>query len=232
MDFENFISPNSKKKLILFEKALIYENEEFPILNGISRFVDNNNYSEAFGLQWNTFKKTQFDSETKTAITETRLEEALGQPLTELNGKKILEAGSGAGRFTEVLLKYGAVVYSFDFSNAIEANYDNNMPNDQLTLFQADALNIPLPDNMFDYVIALGMLQHTPSTKKSLKELYRVLKPGGLLTCDHYRFQRGMYTSLYLVWWIIIKQFNPSIQMKITNSLTKLFFPGQIFILE
>jgi len=171
------------------------------------------------------FKKTQFDSETKTAITETRLEEALGQPLTELNGKKILEAGSGAGRFTEVLLKYGAVVYSFDFSNAIEANYDNNMPNDQLTLFQADALNIPLPDNMFDYVIALGMLQHTPSTKKSLKELYRVLKPGGLLTCDHYRFQRGMYTSLYLVWWIIIKQFKPLIQMKITNSLTKLFFP-------
>jgi len=55
MDFENFISPNSKKKLILFEKALIYENEEFPILNGISRFVDNDNYSEAFGLQWNTF---------------------------------------------------------------------------------------------------------------------------------------------------------------------------------
>ena len=70
MDFKNFISPETKKKLSLKKNSLKSEdNEEFKIINGIPRFVDNMNYAYAFGLQWNTFVKTQLDSHTGTSIT-------------------------------------------------------------------------------------------------------------------------------------------------------------------
>jgi ubiquinone/menaquinone biosynthesis C-methylase UbiE len=197
----------------------------YPVVGGMPRFVDSDNYTEAFGLQWNAFKRTQLDSHTGTTITEDRLEAAIGHALSELAGKRVLEAGSGAGRFTEILLKHGAVVSSFDFSNAVEANYDNNMPSDRLTLFQADIGRIPFAAEQFDVVVCLGVLQHTPSTRRSLTELARVLKPGGLLVTDHYKWHLGIFTSLYLPWWFVIKRLTPERQLNVTDRLTKIFFP-------
>ena len=61
-------------------------------------------------------------------MSEDKFRAALPMALESIKGLKIIEAGSGAGRFTEVLLKYGAIVYSFDLSNAVCANFANNMP--------------------------------------------------------------------------------------------------------
>lgn len=201
------------------------DGQRYPIRRGVPRFVPESNYADAFGLQWNTFKKTQFDSYTGTSITEQRLEHAFGRPLSALRGLRVLEAGSGAGRFTEVLLKHGALVYSFDFSNAVDANHDNNMPHDCLTLFQADIGNIPFESGFFDAVVCLGVLQHTPSTSGSLQELSRVLKPGGQIVCDHYKYHPGNFTSLYMVWWYFIKRLDPARQLAVTDALTSFFFP-------
>ncbi len=225
MDFLNFICPQTKQSLHKSDNTLIANEACYKIKGDIPRFVASDNYAKAFGLQWNTFKLTQFDSYTKSPVTEKRLEKAFGRPLSSLAGKCILEAGSGAGRFTEILLKYGAIVYSFDFSNAVEANYENNMPNENLTLFQADIENIPFQDDFFDAVLCLGVLQHTPSTKSSLRELSRVLKPKGELVCDHYKYHMGMFTSTYLIWWLMIKQFSSVRQLQITDWLTRFFFP-------
>ena len=202
-----------------------FSTQEYKIIGDIPRFVSSENYSTAFGIQWNKFQKTQLDSYTKKNITEKRLQTAIGMPLTELKGKKILEAGSGAGRFTEILLKYGAHVYSFDYSGAVEANFANNMPNNDLTIFQADIREIPFQDEFFDVSLCLGVLQHTPNTFNSIKELNRVLKKGGLLIIDHYKFHIGHYLSLYLVYWYLIKNLPKNIQVKVTNFLTKIFFP-------
>ena len=226
MDFKNFFSTKTKLPYKEFEDSLITEkNEEIHLINGIPRFVDDKNYAAAFGLQWNIFSKTQFDSFTKQPISEKRLETALGQPLETIGGLKILEAGSGAGRFTEVLLKYGAEVYSFDLSSAVEANYKNNMPHQNLTLFQGDILDIQFKDEFFDISLCLGVLQHTPDTIESIKELTRVLKKGGKLVIDHYKFHLGHYLSLYLLYWSCIKRLNPKKQLKVTEFLTKIFFP-------
>ena len=44
-----------------------------------------------------------------------------------LKNKTILEVGSGAGRFTNIILKYtDAIVYSVDSSSSVEVNFDNN----------------------------------------------------------------------------------------------------------
>ena len=226
MDFKNFFSTKTKLPYKEFEDSLITEkNEEIHLINGIPRFVDDENYAAAFGLQWNIFSQTQFDSVTKQPISEKRLETALGQPLETIRGLKILEAGSGAGRFTEILLKYGAEVYSFDLSNAVEANYKNNIPHQNLTLFQGDILDIHFKDEFFDISLCLGVLQHTPDTIESIKELTRVLKKGGKLVIDHYKFHLGHYLSLYFFYWSCIKRLKPQNQLKVTEFLTKIFFP-------
>ena len=226
MNFNNFTEPGTSKKLdddsdILVEvKNLKQKNERT-----IPRFVQSENYAKAFGMQWNKFKKTQLDSFTKQPISYNRLRTAFGSNLNELKGKKVLEAGCGSGRFTEILLSHGAEVYAFDYSNAVDANYDNNMPHERLTLFQADIRKIPFPENFFDIVICLGVLQHTPSTNQSISELNRVTRSQGKIIFDHYKSNLGHYFSLYIPIWLIIKNIKPSNQMKITDWLTRRFFP-------
>jgi len=232
MDLDNFIDPVSGVKLHSSDGSLVGPDFAYAIVEGIPRFVNSDNYSRAFGLQWNKFRCSQLDSYTRTTITEDRLREAFGEPLERLKGKRVLEAGCGAGRFTEILLKYGAVVYAFDYSEAVEANAANNWPNRNLTIYQGNILSIPHVNDFFDVVVCLGVLQHTPSTRDSIKELSRVLRVGGTIVCDHYKWHLGTFTSLYLPWWFLIKQFNPHRQMRITEALTRFFFPIHWFFRE
>ena len=158
----------------------------YPVENGVARFVPAENYSKSFGLQWNRHRRTQLDSEVGHPISENRLFTATGWP-RELGGRRILEAGSGAGRFTEVLCRTGAEIYSFDYSTAVDANAINNGANKNLHLFQADIRAIPLPPAWFDHVLCLGVLQHTPEPEASFRSLARHVRPGGDLVVDVYR---------------------------------------------
>ena len=158
---------------------------EYRFIDGIARLTPENNYAESFGFQWNIFRKTQLDSSVLKPISEERLLECTNWS-GDLLGHDILEAGSGAGRFTEVLVKSKANLYSFDFSNAVEANYLNNRENSNLTIFQGDIYNIPFLDKSFDHVLCLGVLQHTPDPKKSFFSLSEKVKEGGYLYIDIY----------------------------------------------
>ena len=202
-----------------------FSTQKYTVIEDIPRFVESENFASPFGLQWNTFKKAQLDSYTKTSMSEDRVRTALQMPLESINGLKIIEAGSGAGRFTEILLKYGAIVYSFDLSNAVSANYENNMPHENLTIFQGDIENIPFKDNFFDISLCLGVMQHTRNFSSSLAEVARVTKNTGIISFDHYQTHIGHYTSLYLVYWTLIKQLPNNLQLKVTNFLTAVFFP-------
>lgn len=224
----SYISPKTAEALRVEGAQLVDRSGKvYPIKNGIPRFVTKDNYAAAFGLQWLEFAKTQLDSYIGLPISEARLERCLGEPLPNLKGKNVLEAGSGAGRFTEVLLKHGALVHTFDYSEAVEANKTNNdlPPNPNLQICQADIREIPYPDDDFDYVICLGVIQHTPNPEETIKALYSKVKPGGKLVLDHYKLHKGLYISLYLIYWQIIKRLNPQTQIKVTDTLTKVFFP-------
>jgi SAM-dependent methyltransferase len=98
-----------------------------------------------------------------------------------------LEAGSGAGRFTEILLKSGAALDSFVYSAAVDANAINNGAQ-PFTLVQADIRAMPFEPNSYDFVVCLGVLQHTPDTEESIAKLWEMVRPGGRLVIDHYRW--------------------------------------------
>lgn len=202
----------------------------YPIIQGIPRFVGAENYSNDFGDQWNMFPKTQLDSFTGFNHSEERLSRCLRGSLASLKGSKVLEAGSGAGRFTEVLLKYGAVVHSFDYSSAVDASAKNNGSYENLILVQADIRSIPFPKASYDYVICLGVLQHTPSPEESIKCLWEMVRPGGVLVIDHYIWKWrlilpppiGGFETIYR--WLILRLPRKS-RFKAVKALTDFWFP-------
>ena len=49
------------------------EGQEYPIINGVPRFVEEDNYSNSFGEQWNTYLTTQLDSYNGKKISEEEL---------------------------------------------------------------------------------------------------------------------------------------------------------------
>jgi len=157
----------------------------FRIRGGIPRFVANEEYAGSFGFQWNQFRRTQLDSHTGLPLSANRLFQGTQWPRT-MNGSLILEAGSGAGRFTEILLRAGATVFSFDLSNAVDANGENNGRMSNLNLFQASIYEIPVREGVFDRVLCYGVLQHTPDPARSFLTLARFLKPGGEIAADVY----------------------------------------------
>jgi len=165
----------------------------FPVIDGVPRFVANSNYANAFGSQWNRFPKTQLDSHTGLALSEERLARCMRGRLSDIRDKRVLEAGSGAGRFTEVLLKHGAFVDSFDFSSAVAANKANNGSSPRLTLAQADIRKPPFQKASYDLVVCLGVIQHTPDPEESIQSLWAMVKPGGALVFDHYRWKLRNY---------------------------------------
>ncbi len=157
----------------------------YPVVAGVPRFVPSEHYAASFGMQWNRHRRTQLDSYTGQPISRSRVFVTTGWP-ERLDGQRVLEAGSGAGRFTEILVTTGAHVYSFDYSSAVDANATNNAAAPNLTLFQGDIFNIPLRQEFFDKVLCIGVLQHTPDPERAFKSLATYVRSGGELAVDLY----------------------------------------------
>jgi predicted rRNA methylase YqxC with S4 and FtsJ domains len=89
-----------------------------PILNFIPRFATSGHYADSFGDQWNRYRSVQIDREMKNGVSEEYLYHWTGWKKQELKNLRILEAGSDAGRFTQIMLDAGAEVYSFDLGSS------------------------------------------------------------------------------------------------------------------
>lgn len=183
---------------IAFSENGLTENgvQKFSQIKGAYRIVESNNYTESFGYQWNKFVKTQIDSN-ETALSKVRFFAETNWDKEDLTGKNVLEVGSGAGRFSEVILNHtNANLYSVDYSNAVEANYANNGHHvDRFKLFQASIYDMPFAPAQFDKVLCIGVLQHTPDFKLSVQSLIKQIKPGGEMVIDFYPIN-GWWTKL------------------------------------
>lgn len=153
----------------------------------IPRFAGESSYADSFGEQWNRYRRTQLDSRNGTTLTRDRFRSGTGWEEEDLRGNRILEAGCGAGRFTEIMLGAGAEVYAVDMSAAVDACLGNNGPHPRLHVVQADLFALPFEGGFFDKVFCYGVLQHTPDPKKAFLALTRFVKPGGEIAVDVYR---------------------------------------------
>lgn len=192
------VHPQTRHLLTAAKEGLLEQSELiFPRRNGAYRIVQDDNYTRNFGFQWNKFVETQVDKASDLDMSRERFFAETGWDQEDLTGKNVLEVGSGAGRFTQILLDHTkANVYSVDYSNAVEANFQNNGTNERLQLFQASIYEMPFEKEQFDKVICIGVLQHTPDVEQSVKALIEMVKPGGELIVDFYGVN-GWWTKVH-----------------------------------
>jgi 2-polyprenyl-3-methyl-5-hydroxy-6-metoxy-1,4-benzoquinol methylase len=95
-------------------------------------------------------------------------------------GMTVLELGCGTGSFTRELACSGADVVAIDVSPELLeiARANNSAPNVQYQIQNAYALSYP--DAIFDSVVGSSVLHHL-EVEKALRDVYRVLKPGGTI---------------------------------------------------
>jgi 2-polyprenyl-3-methyl-5-hydroxy-6-metoxy-1,4-benzoquinol methylase len=166
-------------------KKWLETKDKFEIKNEVILLNVSEEYTKNFSIQWNIFQITQFDSYTKLPLTENRLKECSEWDLDKLKDKKVLEIGSGAGRFTEIFLKYGAQVVTIDLSDAIFANCKNNQNRNAIFL-KGSFDDLKGLEGLFDYVFCYGVAQHTSKPSDIYNACSLMAKENGLISIDQY----------------------------------------------
>jgi len=96
--------------------------------------------------------------------------------------ERVLDSGCASGRFYEVLKDKNADFYGIDFSEKLIDIAKKQYPEGKFQV--ANVLNAPFPENYFDKVYSISVLHNIPSKElqlQYLKEMKRILKPGGFL---------------------------------------------------
>jgi SAM-dependent methyltransferase len=154
---------------------------QYPIRSGVPRFVPDGMYASSFGRQWNWFRTVQLDSATGTSRSEEALRGATGWRDDLYPGRRLLDAGVGAGRFAERAASKGAEVFGVDLTSAVDAAYRNIGERERVHLIQADIFALPFRADTFDLAYSIGVLHHTPDPAAAFRRVADVVRPDGRL---------------------------------------------------
>ena len=147
--------------------------------------TDQDRTKTAYGLQWNRFRIIRDEEDRATFFNRTRLSAA------DLDGKLILDAGCGMGRYLRVAAAGPArQIVGMDLSRAVVAARELTADLPGVSLVRADLLRLPFPTEAFDIIYSLGVLDHTPDPRRAFLGLARLLKPGGRLVVWVYERER------------------------------------------
>jgi SAM-dependent methyltransferase len=160
-------------------------------VSGVLRFVNDDSYAASFGDEWTWFPQTPLDhlqaghdESRRTFLAKT------GLAVSDLEGKTVLDVGCGMGRFTEVASASGARVVGMDLSRAVFSAEANLAHRPNVAIVQGDALDPPFIDASFDVIYSIGVLHHTPDTRRAFLSLVRLLRPGGRMAIWVYSSER------------------------------------------
>jgi ubiquinone/menaquinone biosynthesis C-methylase UbiE len=109
--------------------------------------------------------------------------EAVFALLPELEGRQVLEVGCGTGNISLALARRGARVVGLDVSGPMLAAAQHKARQQGLSLTWTRGLAglLPFPEAIFDGVISILALDFIPDRLGALREIMRVLRPGGFL---------------------------------------------------
>lgn len=141
--------------------------------------------NETFSDKWRRFKNYGFESAHKEFLFDWYRKKLGFETADELKAfyrarTRILECGPGSGFNTRFMAEHtDGTVFALDISDAAFTTFGNTKDLTNCTVLQADLMTAPFADGTFDFIIADGVLHHTPDTKAAVAALYRKLAPGG-----------------------------------------------------
>ena len=125
-----------------------------------------------------------------------RLERAIGRAV---RGCRLLDLRCGTGGFSVLAEEAGAEVWSLDASPEAAALAAARTARGRVVVATAESL--PLASASFDLVHCYSTLEHLSDAARAVREMVRVLRPGGLLYL-HTPNRWGCFEGHYKVFWI------------------------------
>jgi SAM-dependent methyltransferase len=166
------------------DELLAWENREIPTIGRASDHAEaladerqDVTTSLNFPLHWTTAKESWdylFDFAVACDLLAPRPDD------------RILDLASGTGWATELLVRLGVRTVSIDLSHEMMRRARQRLAADTRLVFREDAAFVtarsqalPFADKAFDGVLCLNALHHLPDYGAALRDIHRVLKPGG-----------------------------------------------------
>lgn len=102
-------------------------------------------------------------------------------PFGPLKGKQVLEIGCGLGSHAQLLAEAGCRLTAIDLTErAVELTRERlRLRGFSADVMKMDAENMEFQAAQFDFVWSWGVIHHSADTEQIIRNVYRVLKPGG-----------------------------------------------------
>jgi SAM-dependent methyltransferase len=152
----------------------------YPATRGIPRFAGEP-YVASFGRQWNRYDVARDEEDEAVFRVKTGIDPR------DLGGRLVLDAGCGGGRYARLAGRHGARVIGVDLSAAVEKAAALCAGWPDVTIVQADLLDLPLAEASFDVAFSIGVLHHSPDPRRAFAQVAARVKPGGRLAVWLYR---------------------------------------------
>lgn len=121
---------------------------------------------------------------------------ALRKAVNPRPGERILDLAAGTGASSAALARAGAEVLACDLSEGMIAVGRARHPDIEFVV--GDALDLPFEDDSFDAVTISWGLRNIPDPEKALREMARVVRPGGrLVVCEFSTPPNRVFRKVY-----------------------------------
>ncbi len=112
-------------------------------------------------------------------------------------GERILEVGCGTGADLLQFAKHGALATGVDITEK-HVELARERLGDRAVIHHADMRHLPFEDETFDYIYSHGVLHHSSEPEQAIREMFRVLRPGGRINVHVYA-----YWSAVTLWGVL-----------------------------
>jgi uncharacterized protein YbaR (Trm112 family)/trans-aconitate methyltransferase len=174
----------------------------------------------AFGFEWLRYPVTTFGEDAVTLYGLTGIEPKFYDQVhfrnlfsheptpadvavTEtsfFNGKKVLEAGCGMGKYVNVVATRAArLAVGLDASDAVLRARKLNRDHDNVLIVQGDIFHPPLRGE-FDFAYSVGVLHHTPAARRAFMSVASLVRPDGEMAVWLYPHAMTLAPQLIEFW--------------------------------